>query len=71
MDAVSNLIKFWRILSAFSFKTKYNLREWDKTSGLFTRLASAKFAYLSSFWSEGRVMLGVVGQQGYVRLHGA
>ena len=35
-----NSINTWRLLRAFSFKTRYNLFESDKTSGLHVRLKS-------------------------------
>ena len=34
---------------------RYNLRELDKTSGLYARLKSTKFTILSSFRENGRV----------------
>ena len=34
---------------------RYNLRELDKTSGLYARLKSTKFTILSSFGQNGRV----------------
>ena len=38
MDITSKLIKFGGILRAFSLKTRYNLRESDKTCELYARL---------------------------------
>ena len=38
MDITSKLVKFGRILRAFCFKTRYNLRESDKTCELYARL---------------------------------
>ena len=52
----SNLIKLSCFLRAFSLKTRPNLRESDKTSGLHDCFKSKRFAYLSSLWPEDRVV---------------
>ena len=46
---------FEEILCDFSFKTRYNLRESDKTNSRYAQLKSTKFAYLSVDSSLGRV----------------